>query len=638
LRGFRVLALAAGGTAAIVLLCWPIFGKPALTGLDPSWRAATHLAHVHDLDWGRDVVLPQGPLGFLAEPMLVAPGATYPLAVVAHAGLLAAWVVALGLLLAPRTGAAVAWIIAALMGGLVLAPLLRNDLWVEAALGLLVLVGLVAVQRARLSIAAAAAFGAAGALLLLVRADAGLVWLALGSVVAATATPADDRAQLLRGAAWRVGAFAAAAALTLVVGWRLSGQPLSALDDWIEAVRELIAGYSGAHALESAPAWHYAAALGLAAALIALAAAAASLPRGRRAPLVALALAVLAVGARQSFIRHDGIHAQRFFLLAAAVALALAAGSAARRAALSAAAIAGVLALAAGEQLNLDLLRADRHAPDAARDLRLVVSPGARDDELRRNRGTILGHYQLPAHFDALARRSTVHVVPWDVALMAALPEARWRPLPVVQDYIASTSALDARNAEAIQAPGRPEVILRRLRVSIDRRLLRFEPPRAALALACRYRETATDGFTGWQVLRPGPSRCGAERPLGIARARLGGVIPIPPARPDEAVVVRFGGIATGFVDRVRTALLRGPRVHLSLRGESSGGSRVARARTAIETQDAPRLLAGPPCVTDTLDGTHLPPVRGVAVIGWPHASGLDVEARFSAMPVDCER
>jgi hypothetical protein len=626
----RGAGLAAAGTAAIVVLAWPIPGHVALVGLDPSWRAATHLAHADGLAWGRDVVLPEGPLGFLAEPLLVVPGITYPLSVLAPAALLAAWVLVLVRSLAPRLGRLGAWLLAAATAALLVAPLLRADRWGEVALALLVVLGLRAVERARISVAGAAGLGAAGALLFLVRTDSGAAWLVLGAATVAAATPPGSRCDLLRGAAVRVAAFAGAAVVAGLLGWLLAGQPLDALPDWLRGVRELFAGYSGSAAIEDAPAWHYAAAALLSIAVLVLAAATTGLG-GRRWVLVALAAVALVVGARQSFVRHDTDHAAQFFLLAAAVALALAAGTGRLRLSLAAAGAGTLLAVAAGS-LDANPLRVDQRASAAADQLHLVVSPGARGDELRANRAEILRGYGLPAGFATLARGRTVHVMPWDASLAAALPGARWRPLPVVQDYMASTSALDRRNARALAGPRRPEVILRRAPIAIDGRLERFEPPAAALALACRYRLVADERTTGWQALRAGPDRCGHQRPLGRVRAPLGTVVPVPPAAPNEAVLVRFAGIARSLRDRVRIAVLRGPRVKLSL----AGG--LPLVRIPIDTQSSPHLLTAPRCFTAALDGIPLPVVRGVSVVRWKFAGGGPVEARFSAMPVGCAR
>lgn len=625
----RPAVLAAAGTAVIVALAWPIAGQPDLVGLDPSWRAATHLAHADGLAWGRDVLLPEGPLGFLAEPLLVVPGATYPLAVLAEAMLLGAWVLVLSRRLAPRTGVLTAWLLAAAAAALLLAPLLRGDRAAEVALALLVLLGLLAVQRARISVAAAACLGAAGGVLFLVRVDSGAAWLVLGAAIVAAATPPGARADQARGAAVRVGAFVGAGIAAGVVGWLLAGQPLGALTDWLSADREFFAGYSGSVPIEDAPAWHYAAAGVLGLAVLGLAATTRGVGRRRRWALVLLTAATLVIGARQSFVRHDTFHAAQFFLLAAAVALALAAGTGRLRLSLGAAAVATVIAIAAGS-LDANPLRVDQRLADAARQLRLVVSPGARRDKLRDNRAAIRRAYALPPGFAALTRGRTVHVMPWDAALVVSLPGARWRPLPVVQDYMAMTSELDARNARALAGPRRPEVILRRAPIAIDGRLERFEPPAAALALACHYRVVADERTTGWQVLRSGRDRCGSERPLGRASVPLGTLIPVPAASPGEAVVVRFHGIARSLRDRVRTAVLRGPRVQLSLPGG------IPLVRTPIETQGSPRLLTGPTCVTTELDGIPLPIVHSIGVVPWKFAGGGRVDATFSAIRMSC--
>jgi hypothetical protein len=618
-------------TAAVVALCWPIPTRQTLVGLEPSWQAATHLARFDGLAWGRDVLFAQGPLGFLSEPRLVTPGAMYPLAVLAHALLLAAWIVVLARLLAPRMGVIAGWVVAMLAAGLVVAPFMRVHKWAEAAVALLVVVGLVAVQRSRLTVPAAAGLGVAGGLLLLVRYDAGVLALVLGVLIVAAAAPFGEHR--LRHVAGHVAAFALAAVAAVVVGWVAAGQPLDSLGEWLRAGREFIAGYSGAFALENGPRWHYAAAAALAVVVLWLAATAPALGRRRRYVLVAIVVVVLAVGARQSFIRHDDVHAGQFFVLAAAVALALAAASGRLGLPLAVAAVTGVVAISAGH-LDASPHRATRHARDAAAQMRLVLSPARRGAQLRATRAAILRGYGLPARFAAMTTGRGVHVLPWDAALMAALPAARWRPLPVIQDYAATTPWLDERNADALAGPRRPDVLLRRVNYTIDGRLERFEPPREALALACRYRQVALDRASGWQVLAPGADRCGAEHPLGRAvTVRPGRLVPVPSAPPGEAVVVRLAGIGTGLSDRLRTAVLRGPQVALLLPGLG-----LPPVRTSLGTQGSPRLLNGPRCLTDLLDAPRLPFAHSIGVAARGLASGGRVRVAFASLPVDCRR
>ena len=58
------------GGLAIALATWPVTSITPTYGLDPSWRAALHLAAYDHLRFGPDLVFTYGPLGFLTLPQL----------------------------------------------------------------------------------------------------------------------------------------------------------------------------------------------------------------------------------------------------------------------------------------------------------------------------------------------------------------------------------------------------------------------------------------------------------------------------------------------------------------------------------------------------------------------------------------
>src|SRR5947207_1288773 len=79
---------------ALVLaaLTWQVQNFKPHVGVDNSWAIALHLAAVHGLDYGRDVVFTYGPLGFLSEPLIVSQwtgSASFGFALVAQVALAA---------------------------------------------------------------------------------------------------------------------------------------------------------------------------------------------------------------------------------------------------------------------------------------------------------------------------------------------------------------------------------------------------------------------------------------------------------------------------------------------------------------------------------------------------------------------
>ena len=96
---------------------------------------------------------------------------------------------------------------------------------------------------------------------------------------------------------------------------------------------------------------------------------------------------------------------------------------------------------------------------------------------------------------------------------MWAYPELKWRPLPVFQNQLVLSRALDQVNADALSGTNGPERILRAKPTIVT------QAPETTLALLCGYRHLRAAG--NWQVLARAPtSRCGEARELERVRVR----------------------------------------------------------------------------------------------------------------------
>jgi hypothetical protein len=188
---------------------------------------------------------------------------------------------------------------------------------------------------------------------------------------------------------------------------------------------------------------------------------------------------------------------------------------------------------------------------------RLVVEPGRRARERREAAATLRATYALPPAVIDRLRGHTVHVDPYETAVVWAYG-LDWRPVPVFQDYAVYTNALDRENAAALLGPDAPERILRHGGPRIDGHTPESEGPEGLEAMICGYRQAVWAG--GWQVLERAPDRCGPERSLGTVSAHAGDAVPIPPAPSPRDMVVARIHMPVPLLARLRTALYK-PRL-----------------------------------------------------------------------------
>ena len=509
---------AAAAVAAVLLtfLTWHVSSLVAQAGLDPSWRVALHLAQLRGVPYGPDFVWTYGPLGFLAFPLAVSGGtlaAAVAFVLVTQAALAYVLVRRAGLLFGGLLGLAGAYV--ALM-----LPILQAD-FVSLLVAALALWAL-AEPGAPVARALPLAGGVLAGVALLVKTNMGLAALAV-VLVACAATG-------LR----RAAAAAGAAAGTLVVLWLALGNSLSGLPEWWRLSFSLVGGYSAAMQFEQ-PGLEgdYAFAAALAAALAA--ATAASLVHRPRRVQLATVLVVLGFAFatfKESFVRHDAAHMPAYF--AAAAVLLLSVGVRGRAFVLVPVGLA--LAVVAIQGTGRLSVRPWSSAGLAAAHVWDAVDGSRRQALVARSRRVQRRSYPVPAAVLDSLRGHTVHVDPWDAAVVSAyrLP---WRPLPVLQSYSAYTPTLDERNAAFLGSAEAPERILRRnTPEEVNGRDHSLEAPATYRGILCNYRQLVAT--PDWQVLAHDP-RCGRPRPLGVATVAAGQSVAIPEGTPHELVVVR---------------------------------------------------------------------------------------------------
>lgn len=570
--------------AGIVVLSWP-YTLAASIGIDESWRAVLHVTGPLGLQFGRDIVFTYGPLGFLSVPTPIF-GASSILAIGATAAayfaltatllvlarrLLPLWAAAFVILLTARLypflppfealqAGIFVWGVEAIIGRRRTASEAPPDApaepaapapWGSPAREDLIAVGagiLTAVLiTGKLNVGV---FG--GAMLLVVAVAIGRPW-------------------------WRgLLAFAAAAGLSVVVVWLVTGQALANLPAFIVGSLEIVRGYSEAMVVDTHPTlrWVYAA-YAIVVGLLAWIGWLAIRDRDRRTILAIAALGAILVFAewKTAFTRNFTFYAMTTALVAV-FPLASRLRSADRRTVAGTAfALVFAASLATSRVDPLDLV-------DVRDSLRSVaataasIAPWRLADSVERTREELRGDLAIPDELLAHLRGETVHVDPWQTIAVVAYPEMRWAPLPIFQSYSAYTTALDETNADRLRDPATgPSRVLRErvddvdgTPLAVDRRFAWFESPETTLETVCRFDELAAN--ERWQVLRRTGRSCGEPEPLGSVVARAGETVTVPvETRPDRLVIVRVSGFPSGIVDRLRAVLFRSDEWYVELSG-----------------------------------------------------------------------
>jgi hypothetical protein len=547
----------------IAVLSWPVTDAPARPGLDPSFAAVLPYAITHGQQFGSDVLYTYGPLGFLGY------GSPWvgPLTLLA---LLFVGVVHLGLVMVIVVGALRVhpWPAAALVAY----PAARELRAFLAFEGLLILVTCAALgfllsgsERGRRL--AAPLGGLAITIGLLGKLNAGVFITAIVLVaVIARSRPWWRGALLLAG--WTLA--------WLLPLWFLTGQGLGDIPGYVQGSFELISGFSqamgidpGGDLLLNAGAYL----LGVVVVGVLLVRESRGLPAGRRVGLLLVGAAAAFAFYKTGFVRW---HISYALALPAIAVFAAVTRRTSRTAWLVATIVVLVPAIAGWGNL-VAFVSPVTSVRSLWHEAQVVARPWTWEATAERSRAQLRQAYALEPEILAALRGHTVHIDPWETAVVVAWPELTWRPLPVFQSYTAYTGWLDGRNAEVLRSSAAPDRILRGgpalagvpltpPNATLDGRFRWFESPAAMLETFCRYDEVAASGR--WEVLARVARTCGAPEPLATVIAEVGATVPVPAeSRPDRLVVVRVLGIEASLADRVVTTLYRSPEWSVTLDG-----------------------------------------------------------------------
>lgn len=572
-KSLRVRGIASFLTATpfvgflIALLSWPFVSPMPAIGPDASWNAGLYMGLADGLQFGREFVFTYGPLGFLQRPALYDEG-LWVVAVLYRGAIQIA--LAIVLLWAARRAmpflAAVALTYSLLAVG-----------YLDAGVGLLTLVfclGALGNSPQGAGYVVAIAGGAVAAIELLGKLNLGIeVFL----ICALTAAAMGGRGRWLT-------MFAATFALAFVGLWLVAGQGLAGLPDFVSNSVEILGGYSRAMPTElSDVAWAIPFALASIAALTIAAVVATrqdELPR--QVGTVAIVVVFCFLTFKQSFVRQGLGNGSDFFplMLGAAVGLLCRLPVRVRHLPPYAPAVAlavPIAALAIAALPNPSLwasLQPDDHIAYFRDDALALASSGERAEIAAVGRRRMRSAYALDPAALRLLRSTSVDVEPWEIGVAWAY-SLDWHPLPVIQGYQAYTPELDALNADALSSPIGPETILRQntaefagaMDSSIDGRNAAWDPPAAARAMLCGYREL--HATRRWQVLGKTQDRCSSSRRVRTVRTETDRAIRIPvPRGPDEIVFARIEGAGVDGLEGLRSVLYRARKRTIAVDGK----------------------------------------------------------------------
>jgi len=553
---------------AVALFAWPFNSLTPGIGGDWSWVAALAVIAEHGPRFGDQVIFNYGPLGiFTYAPPFLYYGGIAKLAFVFQT--------ALQLLLSGTVFLAARrhyrWPVALLVAFAVVAILPTRPFELGFAWCALALTEPGDRPPGPLSRAFPIAIGALAGVLVLGKLNLGVEILVLGAIAVAM-RPARRRFDAVR--------FAAALLATAAIGWFATGQALGDVWPYIHYGAQVVLGYPAYAATDAGHGWHYLIALlAFVLASVLVGAAARRLSGRPRWGLVLVWLLYSFGSFKAGFVRAEAAHVW-LFMGDMLIALAILPAPGPRRWP----ALAGVLVCVASQSLlfgqsRLDELDPLSNAKAALSETRTLVSPARLASERQAYVEAVRRTYGLPAGFVRRIDGRPVALWPYSYGDLAYAYGFDFRPVPVIEQYVAFTPPLDEATAEMLGSDRAPELIARLEQAPPSGAGFSFSDPPASLLLAaslppplvtrqllCRYREVARRGR--WQLLARGPDRCGAPRPIATATAPWGKPVQAPRPRPASALLVRIDGLEPGGVELVKGLLLR-PDPRFALLGEA---------------------------------------------------------------------
>jgi hypothetical protein len=568
----------------IALLAWQPVSLIPQGGLDLSWTAGLDLATSHGLGYGRDIAFTYGPLGFLSVSQLW----------VANLGELA-----FAYLLVLRLAAAAALFAGARQSFSAPVPICFALAVVVSSIdsgltepGLLLIVAVWAIRTrlaGRPALFLASAIGAASGLELLNKISVGTA-VTVMSLLTVLSLP-GRRLKLIAAAA-------GAGAITFLACWVATSQPLGVIPDYLKSALAISSGYAAAMGYDTpAVDWAYTAALLiLAAGVWAAVNSTAGGSRRERIGASAVWIAFWFFAFKEAFVREEPLHVATFFYTVLGGWFAFRWRLEQRALALVGLASLVILALATQGRSLTSAVDPSANVTAAVANLNDITSAHNRAVAVAAGRQEIKTSEGVDPASLSLLRGRTVAVFPTEIALAWAY-NLDWRPLPVMQSYVAYTPYLDRLDADFLASPRAPQRILMGPATGIDGRVLGFDEPQTTRAMLCRYRPIHAD--SAYAILARGSDRCSAEQLLATDRVAWGqgAQVPAPPT-PHSLVLVKISGTGVAGFELLRALVWKPALRFVVLDGgryrlvEGTAGDGLAlRATTGLDYPPPFRLV-----------------------------------------------
>ncbi len=548
-RGTALIALA----VAYTILTWPGTQLAPQSGLDQSWQAGLAMALEKHIQWGPRIDFTYGPLGFLVVPMLY-----YHLTAALSLTYLAASRWLLYLLLLRECLRKLPWptalALSFLVGATAIAVVDGADLLMASALLLYVSWQHSEGSTKRRNLLAHVLFPAFAAMGTLVKFSVGLLAVFLLAVIVTQST------RWRRAAITSVLSYSA----SFLLLWVATGNSPANIWQYVRLSVSVASGYSGAMSLEvgRTDEWLYAliflAALGL------LLRWGAATTASRQPWATWLAYAGFSwIALKEGFVRHDGHDLEFFGLMSVALLSVPWHRLATASRLLPTTALASILTWTAAGSVpsNVVSLATGPHSFEGEASAAL----GSRGTTIMRQaQAALVSTYALPQSMLAQMAGHTVAIEPYENTVAWAYPQLHWDPEPVLQQYSAYTSSLDALNTQFLRSPSAPKFILNQPSVAYEgiNQDPYFESPSADLQMLCDYRQVAAT--PQWQLLRRGPDLCGAPRLLRTTPASFGSRVAVPSPPPHALLVAALSEVGTALTYRAENLLLKARAIQMT--------------------------------------------------------------------------
>jgi hypothetical protein len=430
---------------------------------------------------------------------------------------------------------------------------------------------------------------------------------------------------------FRVCTLVTTGVIAFVVFWVVDGQSVANIGSYLHGSEQISSGYTAALSIENAPVWQYLAAFTLAVLVAFIVRFASPIHDFRHSWASLILVAVfLFLAFKETFVVHGPAH-QAIAFAACLVALLAVPVSAGTRAPFIGVVVLSSVALVAVNGFDSTLSALKNGMGTSIRVPATMLSPARRLAEMQTVRQDIHeGSYPglaLDPSALGLARGETTYIQDGEGGISWAYPSLRWKPLPVLQDFMAFTPYLDQLNADFIASRKAPERILRPPSSAFGAGVPAFESPATVVSMVCHYAQLGAS--SSWQVLGRVPNRCGPMHEIAVVHSRIGQTIVVPqPTRSNEGIIARVTSVPLPITTAPLSFLFKANSMRIVV------NDKAVPNRFISATAGQPHLMIQPRDLGYACPFSYQP-INRFAISGGGNSTGTaGVVVTFYAVPV----